>query len=83
MVEAGLDFFFKMIKWCFNDFLMKIKILDIPILYYFFAIMVLGFIIGALINSVNAGNLVLSASNARRRRENEEMRQARLKRARR
>ena len=24
MVEAGLDFFFDMIKWVFNDFLIRI-----------------------------------------------------------
>lgn len=78
MVEAGLDFFFDMIKWVFTDFLIKIKIFDISLLYYFLAIMLLGLVIGGLINGVNAGNLVYSASNSRRRRENEEMRQYKL-----
>ena len=79
MVKQGLDFFFSMIKWVFNDFLIKVKILDISVLYYFLAIMLLGIVIGGLINTTNAGNLVVSSSNARRRSENEEMRQAKLK----
>lgn len=82
MVEAALDFFFDMIAWVFNDFLIKVKILGIPVLYYFLAILILGFIIGGLINSVSAGNLVSYASNTRRRRENKELREAKLKKVR-
>lgn len=62
MVESSLDFFFDIIKWVFNDFLINIKILGISVLYYFLAIMVLGFIILGLINNVNAGNLVIRSS---------------------
>lgn len=79
MVESALDFFFDMIKWVFNDFLIDIKILGISVLYYFLAIMILAFIIGGLINSVTAGNLVNYASNSRVRRENKQMREAKLK----
>ncbi len=74
MVEAGLDFFFDMIKWVFNDFLMKIKILGIPVLYYFLAILVLGFIISGLINSVNAGNIVVKSSSRRSKENNNRVR---------
>lgn len=74
MVEAGLDFFFDMIKWVFNDFLMKIKILGIPVLYYFLAILVLGFIIAGLINSVNAGNIVVKSSSRRSKENNNRVR---------
>lgn len=66
MVEAALDFFFNMIKWVFNDFLIDIKILDISILYYFLAIMILAFIIGGLINSVTAGRIVVNSSRSRK-----------------
>ena len=33
MVEKGLDFFFDMIKWVFTDFLIKVKILNISVLF--------------------------------------------------
>lgn len=82
MVEAALDFFFDMINWVFNDFLMQIKILGIPLLFYFLAIMILGIIITALINPANAGNLIYSASTARNRAEKRELRQAALNRVR-
>lgn len=74
MVEAGLDFFFDIIKWVFNDFLMKIKILGIPVLYYFLSILVLGFIIAGLINSVNAGNIVVKSSSRRSKENNNRVR---------
>lgn len=62
MVIQGLDYFFSVIKWVFNDFLIQVKILDISVLYYFLAIMLLGIVIGGLINTTNAGRLVLSSS---------------------
>lgn len=83
MVEASLEFFFNMIKWVFNDFLIRIKIFNISLLYYFLAIMLLGIVMAALINNVNAGNLVVFSSRSRRRAENKEMREAHLKRIRR
>lgn len=82
MVESALNFFFDIIKWVFNDFLIDIKILGISVLYYFLAIMVLGFIILGLINSVSAGNVVGYASRSRRRSENKELRNAKLKKVR-
>lgn len=72
MVEAGLDFFFDMIKWVFTDFLIKIKILNVSLLYYFLAIILLGIIIGALINPVSAGNWVHWSSGYNERRQSEE-----------
>lgn len=39
MVDAGLTFFFDMIKWVFNDFLIRVKILNIPVLYLLLAIL--------------------------------------------
>lgn len=66
MVEAGLDFFFDMIKWVFSDFLIKVKILNISVLYYFLAIILLGIVIGGLINSVSAGNMVFKSSKISR-----------------
>lgn len=66
MVEAALDFFFDIIKWAFNDFLLKIKILNIPVLYIFLAILLLGIVINGLINRVSAGSLVLGSSKSRR-----------------
>lgn len=71
MVEAGLDFFFDMIKWVFNYFLIRVKILNISVLYYFLAILVLGFVIGGLINGVSAGNWVIKASKSGRNNNNE------------
>lgn len=82
MVEASLDFFFNIIKWVFNDFLLRIKVLNIPVLYIFLAILLLGIVINGLINTPNAGNLVVTSSNSRRRSENEEIRQSKLKRVR-
>ena len=82
MVDAGLNFFFNMIKWVFNDFLIRIKILNIPVLYLFLAILLLGIVINGLINTTNAGNLVVFGSNSRRRAENKEIRQSKLNRAR-
>lgn len=81
MVEAALDFFFDMIKWSFN-FLLNVEILNVPVLYILFAILLLAFIITALVNIPNAGNAIISAGNSKRRRENEEMRAAKLKRLR-
>ncbi len=65
MVEAALNFFFNMIKWVFNDFLLKIKILDIPVLYLFLAILLLGIVINGLINKVSAGGLILNSSRGK------------------
>lgn len=62
MVEAGLDYFFDRLKWVFNVFLIQIKILDIPLLYYFFALIILSIVISALINTSNAGRLVVRSS---------------------
>ena len=62
MVEAGLDYFFYRLKWVFNVFLIQIKILDIPLLYYFFALIILSIVISALINTSNAGRLVFRSS---------------------
>lgn len=66
MVQASLEFFFDMISWVFNDFLIRIKILDIPVLYLFLAILLLGIVINGLINRVSAGSLVLGSSRSRR-----------------
>ena len=71
MVEAGLNFFFDTIKWVFTDFLIKVKILDISVLYYFLAIILLGIIICGLINPVSAGNVVFKSSKSRRDNDNE------------
>lgn len=65
MVEAALEFFFSMIKWVFNDFLLKIKILNIPVLYLFLAILLLGIVINGLINKVSAGSLILNSSRSK------------------
>lgn len=64
MVEAALDFFFNTMKWVFNTFLIDIKILGISVLYYFFAILLLGFIISALINRVTAGNIIVRSMHS-------------------
>lgn len=71
MVEKGLDFFFDMIKWVFTDFLIKVKILNISVLYYFLAILLLGIVIGGLINSVSAGNMVFKSSKFSRHKNKE------------
>lgn len=68
MVQAALDFFFDMLKWSF-DFLLTIEILNVPVLYIFFAILLLGFIIVALVNVPNAGNSIIKASRSKRKRE--------------
>lgn len=81
MVSAAIDFFFDMIKWSF-DFLLQVKILGIPVLYLLLAVLLLGFIIVALVNVPNAGNSIIYASNSKTRRENQEMRAAKLKRLR-
>lgn len=65
MVEAALNFFFDIIKWVFNDFLLKIKILNIPVLYLFLAILLLGIVINGLINKVSAGSLILNSSRGK------------------
>lgn len=82
MVEAALDFFFDIINWVFTDFLIRIKILNISLLYYFLAILILGIVIAGLINTSNAGTLINTSSHTRRRAENKEMREAHLKRIR-
>ncbi len=66
MVAASIDFFFDMIKWSFN-FLLRVEILNIPVLYYLFAIMILGFVIIALVNVPNAGNSIIKASRSKRK----------------
>lgn len=66
MVQASLDFFFDMIAWVFNTFLIRIQLFEIPILYYFLAILLLGIVINGLINRVSAGSLVLGSSRSRR-----------------
>lgn len=67
MVEVALEFFFNMVKWVFNDFLIRIKILDIPVLFYFLAIILLGIIISGLINTTNAGRFVVNSSRSSKR----------------
>lgn len=66
MVEAGLNFFFNMIKWVFNDFLIRVKILNIPVLYLLLAILLLGIVINGLLNTPTAGKFILSSSNDRK-----------------
>lgn len=80
MVEKGIDFFFDMLKWSF-DFLIDVKLLGISVLYYFLAILLLGVVIGGLINTSTAGNVISSASNSNKRRQDKEYRDRRLKRA--
>lgn len=67
MVEVSLEFFFNMVKWVFNDFLIRIKILDIPVLFYFLAIILLGIIISGLINTTNSGRVVFNSSLSSKR----------------
>lgn len=78
VTKSGIDFFFDCLKWIFSDFLMKVKVLDIPVLYYFLAIAMVGILIGGLLNTVQAG-VSGSISSNQRRRYIEEARSARQK----
>ena len=46
-----IEYFFKIIKWVFNDFLINIKVIGIPVLYLFVAVYVSGMVISGLINT--------------------------------
>lgn len=52
--ESTLKFFFDMINWVFNDFLMEITILDIPVLYYFVAFILFSILIGGIVNTAHS-----------------------------
>lgn len=67
MVQEGINFFFRIIKWVFTDFLIRVKILNVSILYIFLAITMIGIIIGGVLNTVNAGvNTVSSVQRNKR-----------------
>lgn len=52
--ETALRFFFNTINWVFNDFLIKITILDIPLLYYFVALILFSILIGGIVNTAHS-----------------------------
>lgn len=55
--ESGLEMFFNTIKWVFTDFLIRIEILGIPVLYYLLALAVLGIIIAGVLSTVSSFRL--------------------------
>lgn len=59
--DAGLDFFFSMIKWVFTDFLINIKVLGFPVLYIFIAIVLVGLVMFGMLN-FSTSNLGSNAS---------------------
>lgn len=53
--QQGIEFFFDMIKWVFGTFLIKIKILEVPVLYYFIVIIIFSVIIAGVVNTAHSG----------------------------
>lgn len=51
MQEQGINYFFEMIKWVFTDFLIKVTVLNIPIIYFLVAISLIGLIISGVLNT--------------------------------
>lgn len=70
MVEAGLEFFFNMIKWVFNTFLMQIKILNIPLLYYFLVISIMAIVINGILNASYIGSPPMRSIRSYKQRKN-------------
>lgn len=69
--SAVLDFFFNMIKWVFNDFLLRVKVLNVPVLYLFFAILIIGIIISGVLNTTQGGYMNAVSTSRERKREKE------------
>lgn len=68
MQAKGIEFFFDRIKWVFNEFLMKITVLDIPVLYYLIAIALAAIIVSGVINTAKgAYSNVTSYTNQKAR----------------
>ncbi len=65
--EAGLDFFFDMIKWCWY-FLTRVTVLGVPVLFIFLGIIVIGIVMAGLLNNSTKA-LGAGISSERRRRQ--------------
>lgn len=67
MQEASLDFFFDMFKFCF-DFLSKVTVLGIPVLYIFLGILIVSVVMLGLLNvsSVSIGSGIKSQRRSKR-----------------
>ena len=52
--ETTLKFFFDTVQWVFNEFLIEITILDIPVLYYFVALILFSILIGGIVNTARS-----------------------------
>lgn len=51
MQELGITYFFDIIKWVFSDFLLRVTVLSIPVIYYLIAILVLGIVFAGVLNT--------------------------------
>ena len=60
MIEKSIDFFFNIIKWVFNDFLLRIKIYGVPLIYYFLVLTIVAIVFMGLINSAKISRLPFS-----------------------
>lgn len=52
--ETTLKFFFDTVQWVFNEFLIEITVLDVPILYYFVALILFSILIGGIVNTAHS-----------------------------
>lgn len=65
--QTALDFFFEMIRWVFNDFLIRVTVLGVPVLWFFIAFIVIAVVISGVINTTRSGLGNAAKSVSRRR----------------
>ena len=54
MIYIAIEFFFSVIRWVFNDFLLSIVIFEIPLLYWLIALGIAAILINALLSNSSA-----------------------------
>lgn len=69
MQAKGIEFFFDRIKWVFNEFLMKITVLNIPVLYYLIAIALFAIIVAGVLNTAKGAYGSVTSYNNQKARE--------------
>ncbi len=48
--SKAIEFFLSIIKWVFTDFLVKVKVMDVPVIYIFAAMIIFVVVVTGLLN---------------------------------
>lgn len=54
MVEAGIDFYFRILKQVFTVWLVQFTVFGVPVIYVIIAVIIFGIVVSGLLNGVRS-----------------------------